>query len=63
MYTISRIEAIYEEFLIDAKKANAGNRAAGTRARKASLQLSDLLKDFRKESLTWPVSPKDRFKK
>lgn len=63
MYTISRIEEIYDEFITDAKKAKAGNRAAGTRARKASLELSDFLKTFRKESISWPVSPKDRYKK
>ncbi|MCD8103070.1 MAG: histone H1 [Alistipes sp.] len=28
-----------------------GNKAAGTRARKAALELSKLLKDFRKESV------------
>ena len=30
---------------------NKGNKAAGTRARKAALELSKLLKDFRKVSV------------
>jgi len=61
METISGIKALYDEFITDAVKAKAGNRAAGARARKTSLKLSDVLKDFRKESLSWPVSPKDKF--
>ena len=39
-----------------AKDANSqiekGNKAAGTRARKASLELEKLMKEFRKASLT-----------
>ena len=31
--------------------ADAGNKAAGTRARKASLELEKVLKEFRKVSL------------
>ena len=30
-----------------------GNKAAGTRARKASLEVEKLMKEFRKESLTY----------
>ena len=38
--------------LVDAEaQAEKGNKAAGTRARKASLDLEKLLKEFRKVSL------------
>jgi len=48
------IEAIakqYEAFKIDADKAARGNKAAGIRARKASLEIEKAMKLFRKESL------------
>ncbi len=32
-------------------QATKGNKAAGTRARKAALELSKLMKEFRKESV------------
>lgn len=35
-----------------ALQAEKGNKAAGTRARKASLELEKLMKEFRKASLT-----------
>lgn len=50
------LEKMYAE--MDAVKTNAqlqhenGNKAAGMRARKASLNLEKLLKEFRKASLT-----------
>lgn len=49
------LEKMYAE--MEAVKTNAqlqfeaGNKAAGTRARKASLNLEKILKEFRKESL------------
>ena len=49
---IEQIAAAYEAF---AKAANAqaenGNKAAGTRARKASLELEKAMKAFRKASI------------
>ena len=49
---IEKINASYEALKADAElQAEKGNKAAGTRARKASLELEKLLKDFRKASL------------
>ncbi|MBD0833208.1 histone H1 [Aestuariibaculum sediminum] len=49
------IEQITEQFEGFAKDANAqlesGNKAAGTRARKATLEMTKLMKEFRKVSL------------
>ena len=47
-----KVAALYADF---AKDANAqienGNKAAGTRARKASLEIEKAMKEFRKASL------------
>lgn len=52
METVAKIEAVYEAFVKDAKaQAEKGNKAAGTRARVASIELEKLMKAFRKESL------------
>ncbi|MCY4779024.1 histone H1 [Sphingobacterium sp. UT-1RO-CII-1] len=49
---IEKINAGFEAFKNDADLQNEkGNKAAGTRARKASLDLEKLLKEFRKVSL------------
>lgn len=49
---IEKINAGFESFKADADlQAEKGNKAAGTRARKASLELEKLLKEFRKVSL------------
>ncbi len=49
---IAKIKELNEALLIDAAaQAEKGNKAAGTRARKASLELEKLLKEFRKVSL------------
>ena len=49
---ISKIKELNEALLVDAiAQAEKGNKAAGTRARKASLELEKLLKEFRKVSL------------
>jgi len=47
-----KIAASFEAFKTDADlQAEKGNKAAGTRARKASLELEKLLKEFRKDSV------------
>ena len=49
---IAKIMGLNEAVLIDATaQAEKGNKAAGTRARKASLELEKVLKEFRKVSL------------
>ncbi len=47
-----KIAALYEAFEKDAKaQIENGNKAAGTRARKASLEIEKAMKEFRKKSL------------
>lgn len=49
---IEKIAEVYAAFEKDAKaQTEHGNKAAGVRARKASLELEKLLKNFRKDSL------------
>jgi hypothetical protein len=49
---ISKIKAEFEAFGKDADlQVEKGNKAAGTRARKTSLDLEKLLKEFRKVSI------------
>jgi hypothetical protein len=49
---IEKIKTGTEAFKADAElQSEKGNKAAGTRARKASLELEKLLKEFRKASL------------
>ena len=49
---VQQIRAAYEAFKADAAlQVEKGNKAAGTRARKASLELEKLMKEFRKTSL------------
>ena len=49
---IAKIKEMSDALLVDAAaQAEKGNKAAGTRARKASLELEKLLKEFRKLSL------------
>lgn len=49
---VDQIHAAYEAFKADAaQQVEKGNKAAGTRARKASLTLEKLMKEFRKVSL------------
>lgn len=49
---IEKIAVSFEAFKSDADlQAEKGNKAAGTRARKASLELEKLLKEFRKDSV------------
>jgi hypothetical protein len=49
---IEKAAQLYADFTKDADlQLNKGNKAAGTRARKASLELEKLMKAFRKASL------------
>lgn len=49
---IEKINAEIENFQKDATaQLEKGNKAAGTRARKASLELTNLFKEFRKASI------------
>ena len=49
---VKEIESVFNAFLGDANaQIVKGNKAAGTRARKASLELEKMLKEFRKQSL------------
>ncbi len=49
---VEKINAQYEVFAENAAaQVEKGNKAAGTRARKAALELAKLMKDFRKVSV------------
>ena len=49
---VEKIQAEFEAFAANANaQVEKGNKAAGTRARKAALELTKLLKDFRKVSV------------
>lgn len=49
---LEKVKAAYAAFEAEATlQAEKGNKAAGTRARKASLELEKLMKEFRKVSL------------
>ena len=49
---VENIAAAYAAFTKDATaQLESGNKAAGTRARKASLQIEKMMKEFRKASL------------
>ena len=49
---LKKIQAELDVFLKEASaQVEKGNKAAGTRARKAALELSKLMKDFRKVSV------------
>jgi len=50
--TITKAQELFAAFETDATlQLEKGNKAAGARARKAALELSKLLKDFRKVSV------------
>ena len=50
--TFTQICELFDQFSKDANlQMEKGNKAAGTRDRKVSLELEKLLKQFRKESL------------
>jgi hypothetical protein len=44
-----KIKAAFEAYVAENEKAEAGNKAAGTRARKALMDLKNLAGDRRKE--------------
>lgn len=46
-----KISTKFADFYADMTKSLNGNKAAGVRARKASLELEKLLKQYRKKSL------------
>ena len=49
---IENIQSTFESFQSDASsQLEDGNKSAGTRARKSSLELEKLLKEFRKVSI------------
>lgn len=49
---VAKIAEAYAGFIADATlQAEKGNKAAGTRARKASLAIEKLLKEYRKASI------------
>ena len=49
---VNKIQAEYEAFAANAAaQVEKGNKAAGTRARKSALELSKLMKEFRKASV------------
>ena len=49
---VAKINEVFEAFSKDATlQVEKGNKAAGTRARKASLELEKLMKEFRKVSV------------
>jgi hypothetical protein len=52
METLEQIKALTEELSVDATKFFAGNKSAGTRARKLSQDLKKSLDTLRKEILS-----------
>ena len=50
MKSFEELKALLTEIEVDAKKVDAGNKAAGTRFRKATFQMAALLKQARAES-------------
>jgi len=48
---LAKIESLMETFKVESNKNANGNKAAGTRARKASLELAKALKEFRAVSV------------
>jgi len=49
---VKQLEVSFTAFIEDANaQITKGNKAAGTRARKASLEMEKMLKEFRKKSL------------
>lgn len=51
METLEQIKAIVETLSVDTTKFYAGNKSAGTRARKSAQELKALLQELRKEIL------------
>ena len=58
---VEKIVAQFAEFEKEARaNVENGNKAAGTRARKASLELEKLMKQFRKDSKIGRASCRER---
>jgi hypothetical protein len=51
METLESIKTLVENLSVDTTKFYAGNKSAGTRARKSAQELKGLLQDLRKEIL------------
>jgi len=49
--TIQKIKTLVESLSVDVEKSQSGNKAAGTRARKTSQEVRELLKTLRGEIL------------
>ena len=51
MYPLTtKIAQQYEQFVLEVEKFEKGNKAAGVRARKATLEITKLMKAWRAES-------------
>lgn len=48
---VKQIDELFAAISVDANKAAEGNKTAGARARKASIELEKVLKEFRKVSI------------
>jgi hypothetical protein len=48
---IEKIDSLYESFKVDANKNASGNKAAGVRARKTTLEIAKLCKEYRLKSV------------
>ncbi len=48
---VEKINGLFTAFALDAQKNVEGNKAAGVRARKASLEIEKALKEYRKASI------------
>lgn len=49
--TVEKINKLAEQFADESAKGEAGNKAAARRARKVTLEMEKLLKQYRKESV------------
>lgn len=53
---VQKIKQLYVDFIQDAQLlADKGNKAAGRRARKLSLEFEKALKEFRKKSVNYTI--------
>jgi hypothetical protein len=52
METLEKIKTLVESLSVDTTKFYAGNKSAGTRARKSAQELKGLLQELRGEILT-----------
>ena len=48
---IEKIDSLYESFKVDANKNASGNKSAGVRARRVSLEIAKLCKEYRLKSV------------